>query len=410
MPARRLALVVIACASAAGCRPKVATPVRSQFLLAAGDSTFWVTTGENGIRVRGSPLQLARYGGRFYEIYLADDDRSYPDATIIGQRIYGRDLITNDSLLVFEDSIVAAFARQFSRDHPDEQPLGPNDDPPADPSLSATSEIVLVGEHGPYLSFEYRADATFADSEVAGFHTTMRGVIDLRNGKRASLTELFGARERKSVLGRGALLFRQAMDSVRASDDARARAAAETLGDFSFDSASFAIVAGRRAPTVEFLAPGHGERVGGFALTLPAIPLTTVPSWWVEVTEALADSVTPRGEELWRHNRLQLLAHDETDGAGASIVLVDSALRRWPAGRVSSPVWRVYWLDASTVDSAALGALARAFDEAALYSDETRTASCVECGRQRRGASADVRLAAYRASSHARHVRRGKGK
>ncbi|MDQ6830110.1 MAG: hypothetical protein M3081_14735 [Gemmatimonadota bacterium] len=408
MPVRRLALVVVACAAAASCRPKVATPARSQFLLAAGDSTFWVTTGENGIRVRGSPLQLARYGGRFYEIYLADDDRSYPDATIIGQRIYRRDLITNDSLLVFEDSIIAGFARRFADSHPDEQPLGPNDDPPEDPSLSATSEIVLVGEHGPFLSFEYRADATFADSEAAGFHSMARGVIDLRSGKRASLTELFGAKERKRLLARGAALFGQAMDSVRSSRDARAREAAETLADFAFDSSSFAIVADRRVPTIEFLSPGHGERVGGFALTLSAISVTIVPPWWAEVTEALADSETARGEALWHHGRLQLVAHDEPDASGSSIVLVDSALRRWPAGRVSAPVWRVYWLDGSSIDSVALGALSRAFDDAALYSDDTRTASCSGCGRYHRHGPGDIRLAARRASRLVRPSRRAK--
>jgi hypothetical protein len=40
---------------------------------------------------------------------------------------------------------------------------------------------------------------------------------------------------------------------------------------------------------------------------------------------------------------------------------------------VQGPVRQLYWLDDPPLDSASRRALARAFDESALYSDEART-------------------------------------
>ncbi|MEP6690400.1 MAG: hypothetical protein ABJD07_04540 [Gemmatimonadaceae bacterium] len=366
-------LVAVAVAPLGACRPRpVATPVRAEFLVLAGDSTFWVKTTPDGIRVRGSPLQLARYGGRFYEIYLADDDRSYEEATFVGERIYRRDIVSGDSLLVFADTVIANMAHAYSVEHPDALALGPNEEPPDDPGETASSEIVVVGQHGPYLSYEYRADASSVDGD--GIHAMRRGVLDLRSGDGASVADLFGATEATRVLQRGRSLFKQAMDSVRASTDARARAAAPTLSDFTFDAESFAVIAERRTPQVEFVAPGRGPQVGGFALTLQPITVAA-PSWWGEVTDALAEGRDAGGDDRWTHDKLVLLARDHGEARGTDLVLVDSAHRRWPAGRVSSPVWRVYWLEHPAVDSASLRALSRAFADAALYSDDARTAS-----------------------------------
>src|SRR3712207_8117652 len=92
-------ILSVACA----CGP-AAPPPTAEFLVAAGDSTYWVRTDTTGVRVRGSPILLARYGGQFYEVYVTDDDRSFADATFVGQRVYRRDLVTGDSALVLEDS------------------------------------------------------------------------------------------------------------------------------------------------------------------------------------------------------------------------------------------------------------------------------------------------------------------
>ena len=82
-------------------------PPRTEFLVANADSTFWVTAGARGIRMRGAPIVLAREAGRFHELYVADDDRSFYDAIFVGQRLYRRDLITGDSMQLLSDGEVA---------------------------------------------------------------------------------------------------------------------------------------------------------------------------------------------------------------------------------------------------------------------------------------------------------------
>src|SRR5262245_19826431 len=74
----------------AGCRNAPAVtgkPPAADFLVTAGDSAFWVSTIDGRLRIRRAPLTLAYYDGRFYELYVADDDRSYFDALLIGQRV-----------------------------------------------------------------------------------------------------------------------------------------------------------------------------------------------------------------------------------------------------------------------------------------------------------------------------------
>ena len=73
---RLLGLAVLACASACNRVGAVKAPTAS-FLVAAGDSTFWVTLDARGPVVRRSAILLAQYGGRFYEVYVVDDDRSF---------------------------------------------------------------------------------------------------------------------------------------------------------------------------------------------------------------------------------------------------------------------------------------------------------------------------------------------
>src|SRR5206468_3726919 len=102
--ASSLALLGVAGCRAAAPRP-VGKPPAADFVLAAGDSSFWVRSENGTVSVRGAPLELAHVDGRFYEIYVEDDDRSFEDAVLVGQRVYRRDLISGDSLLVYEDTI-----------------------------------------------------------------------------------------------------------------------------------------------------------------------------------------------------------------------------------------------------------------------------------------------------------------
>ena len=355
---------------AAGCRTERAAPPRAEFLVAAGDSTYWVSSGPRGIRSRGSPIQLARFGGRFYEIYVVDDDRSYSDAEIIGQQVWRRDLITDDSALLFRDTTILGLERWYARAHPDDQRLEPDDALGDTPHVSATSRFDVLDQFGPFMSYDYRADLIVTGGDE--WHIARRGVLDLRDGGNATLASLFGDSTALSLRKEGSVRFSQALDSVLASSDARAREAAGAIGDFEFDSSSFALLSLGRAPAVEFVAPGHGSRAGGLILPLPPIRVPQ-PSWWRGVRPSLASSSDSTGE-IWRHGAIQLTARLSDEEDTAHLTLVDSAGREWPVGVTGTPVRRIYWLNRPATDSTTIRALARAFDEAALYSEDARTA------------------------------------
>lgn len=356
--------------AAAGCRSEGATPPRAEFLVAAGDSTYWVSSGPRGVRTRGSPIQLSHYDGRFYEVYVIDDDRSYTDAEIIGQQVWRRDLITGDSTQIFRDTTIAGLAGWYARAHPDDRPLEPDEDLDESPHVLATSRLDVLDQFGPYLSYNYTADLIVTGGDE--WHLSRSGVLDLRRGGDASLAALLGDSTARQVARKGRALFGQVLDSVLASGDARAREAAGAIGDFEFDSSSFALVALGRLPALEFIAPGHGSRAGGLILPLPPIRIPT-PAWWSEAGRWLAASADSAGLS-WRHDGYRLTARLSKDDDDAQLVLVDSMQREWSVAETAIPVRRIYWLDHQKTDSTTIRALARAFDEAALYSDDARTA------------------------------------
>jgi hypothetical protein len=351
----------------------------SDFLIAAGDSTFWVTTGSRGVRVRGSPLILARFGGRFYELYVTDDDRSYYDAVFTGQRVYRRDLERGDSMAVVEDTAVALAAAAYAAAHPNEAPLDSDEDVADNPSLSVTSDVDILNAYGPYLSFEYhgaRAGRAVPDSGESG-EEVRRGVVDLRSGRTVTVRALFGPRGGDSVLALGRRAYAAALDSVRvreAQSDDRARLAGKSLVDFAFDPASFFLTDIDREPAVAFFVPGRGAQ-GGRSLGLPPMH-APAPDWWID-ERALLPAVG-RGPDstadVWPHPPNVLIARYDSAGM-ARLALVDATRREWPIGRLPTPVRRVYWLDDPTFDPAMRRALIRAFDESALYSDDARAAS-----------------------------------
>jgi len=354
----------------AACRQPHKTPPAGEFLVLAGDSTFWVHTGAEGIRARGSPLHLARYRGRFYEVYITDDDRSYTDALIVGQQMYRRDLLSDDSALVFEDTTISHIARWYGRAHPSDHPLEEDDDPDAEPHVTAQSELNTVAQHGQYLSYEYKADLTVTGSEE--WHIARRGVVDLRAAAEPTVADIFGASNGQYILRRGRTLFAQARDSLRASRDSISHEAARAIGDFRFDDASFNIAEVNGEPAVKFYAPGHGARAGGYALPLPPIPVAA-PGWWEDARDGLPLSGGAT-DIAWKHAGYRVIARP-TRSDSALLSLVDSAGREWKIAALPALPRRIFWVDSASADSATRHALARAFDEAALYSDDVRAAS-----------------------------------
>ena len=365
-----LAATVALLAAPASCRnaKSAGVPPAASFLLVAGDSTFWVESHGGRVRVRRSPLLLTQLDGRFHELYLADDDRSYFDAIIVSQRIYRRDLLTGDSVVVLEDSTLAAIARDYAIAHPNEPRLAPDDEAAEDPSTQATADIELLDAVGPFLTIEQHVDIDVVGKRDQ--HTTRRGVIDLRNGYPVSVADLVGAEQERTILAQARRLLSAALDSVRRAHDDRARRAVSALTGFTFDTLSFALIDDDGVPAVAFLVPGHGARAGGLAL--PLAPLRIAPGpWWSAVRSTFPTA--PSTVSTWTGSAYDVVARDDSTGEGAQVAL-RAGPNEWIVAEVPSPVRRVYRLDTGVRDSAALRALSRAFDESSLYSGEARTA------------------------------------
>lgn len=396
-PIVRAALVILI--AAAACRHSHAAPPAGEFLVLAGDSTFWVHSGVEGIRARGSPLQLARYHGRYYEVYITDDDRSYTDALIVGQQMYRRDLLSDDSALVFEDTTISHIGRWYGRSHPNDHPLDTDDEPEAEPHVTAQSELTTVAQHAQYLSYEYKADLTVTGSEE--WHTARRGVVDLRDSGAPTVADIFGASNGQYILRRGRTLFAHARDSLRASRDSTARDAARAIGDFRFNDASFNIAEVNGEPAVKFYAPGHGARAGGYALPLPPIPVSA-PGWWQDARDGLPASGDASGIK-WAHASYRVIARPTREDS-ALLSLVDSTGHEWRIAELPALPRRIFWVDSASADSATRHALARAFDEAALYSDDVRAASA----HTHRAPVAKLRLASISHAPDRMAPRRGR--
>lgn len=378
MPRWPLVAVALALAACAPAPQSPAPPPPAEFLLAAGDSTFWVRSTGTGFRVLGAPLVIARYGGRFYEVYTIDDDHSFEDADFLGERLYSRDLATDDSSLVLADSIVPRLAREYARANPDARPLAPDEDGPDDPPNSATATIDFLEIHGPYLSYEYQLDTESPDE--GSWQGTRRGVVDLRATGSARLADIVGATTARQALARARAAFRSTSDSIRLAHDDRARRAARALGAFRFDERSFALTTVAGKPAVAFDLPAGDSDAAGLTLPLPPIPLDTLPEW-PEIRPTVP--VLHDGALRWARGGYSVLARADSGSETAEIAIADSAGREWRIATVTGPVHRLFPLDRPSVSAEQRRALAHAFEEAALYDENVRTASAPGAPRTR---------------------------
>jgi hypothetical protein len=163
-----------------GSSPK---PPDAEFLVATADSTFWVHSDAQGIRVRAVPMTLTSFDGRFHEVFIADLDRSFDDAVFTGERVYVRDLQSNDSTLVYDDTTILSMAARHARAFPDANPLGPDDDTPADPRITVSGETDVLEVRGPYALLEHRS--TY-EMPAGAQHDTVHAAVDLRSGRAAT--------------------------------------------------------------------------------------------------------------------------------------------------------------------------------------------------------------------------------
>lgn len=366
-----LATLAVACAGAD--RARSDGPPRAEFLVNSSDSTFWISTGNGDTRVRGVPLVLARYDGRYYELFTADDDRSYDDALLLGERLYRRDLLSGDSAIVFADTTVPRIADEYARTHPDERPLPPDEDGSADPSTSATAEVDILDVIGPYVSYEYHVDVDLKGHRP--WHSTRRGVIDLRNAREPRLAELFGTSAANLVASTGRKIYEQTRDSIvraRQSLSSGDRRAAEAIEALQFDDRSFSLTAVAGSPAVSFGVPGHGEGAAGNIVELDPLKVDSVP-WWSASSAGLAHT-NDAGDDSWSGAGYSVVARYDTTGDFARLSIADSSHREWPIATIAAPIRRVDWLDRPPITSAQRKALLHAFDQAAAYDENARVA------------------------------------
>ena len=335
----------------------------TEFIVVASAPVFWVRSEAEGIRVRSAPMLLTQLDGRFHELYVTDDDRSYYDATFLGQHLYARDLISGDSTLLLSDTVMPALAAGYGRAHPEERPLTIDEEGASNPRIMGTTEIGILDVHGPWVSFDHVTDVDAVGARSR--HSAEQGVVDLRSGKRATLATLFGASE------------------------------AARLASLGHQETSFHIDVIDRAPVVHFteIQRDSEEPAGVASLATEAVE---PPAWWAPLLPHYADSVTP-SERRWTREGFALRARPASAGElRISIALVDDREGEWLLGTVPAPLHRVLWVDPAIAGDSTRTALTTAFNEAALYSEEARVVRGPRVTRADRGYSALVFPAASR--------------
>jgi hypothetical protein len=182
-------------------------PPTAEFLVSAGDQTYWVRSDNTGLRIRGSPLILARTGGRYYEIFVSEIDRSFPRALFSGERVFRRELATGDSAIIYDDTSIVRLSADYHAKHPRAQVLGPNDDPYDDVEIAAVGETDILNVLGPYVAIEHRLSIEHADEH--GEDDTTRAVVDLRNGKTVAFDRMLRDTTVQEAVGEGGLVNRR---------------------------------------------------------------------------------------------------------------------------------------------------------------------------------------------------------
>jgi len=378
----------------------------AEFLLTGVDSSFWIVTGPDagptGLSVRRAPLALTRVGGRWHELYLVEEDHSFPDAIFIVQELWRRDLVSQDSALVLGDSLVPALAAQYARANPDQMPLAPDEPEDDDPSIIAVAELSLLDVQGRYASVERYSDLHLPRRRER--HELRRAVVDIGRGAEVRLAALVGESAAVDIARRGRAALVASRDSARRVAGEFDAAAAAALDRFTFDDRSFALTQVADQPGVVFYAVGRGDAADGFALPLSPIAFTG-GAWWDSARVELPvadDSRSGRGRgtaasgSRWRRGELSVMATPDDEqsvppgsrsrpptsgyGSGTAIssqrlTLRDSSGREWPLGSVSASAQRLYWLDRGGVSERERRAIARAFYESAFHDGTLRAAS-----------------------------------
>jgi hypothetical protein len=388
-------------------------PPDAEFLIAAGDSTYWVRSTKDGIRVRSAPILLTEADGRIHELFITDETHDYAQATFSAGRIWARDLLREDSLLLFDDGAVGRELEAWRRRHPGAAPVDPEvDDVPDEPPTSAIEELTIVEVHGAWVSFGQSLDID-VEGRTDHVHRVRRGVLDLQSGRQAALTDLFGAAEADRLEAAGRAALAAVRDSIAAATDDRAEQARSVLGSFVFDPLGFSLTDVAREPAVAFLVPGTAADGTALSLHLRAIPAAT-PGWWPPVQATLPVWSADSSMLAWDRGAYRIVARPLEGGERLALVIVaadstSTARREWPIATVGTPAYQLVALDAAPLTDALRRALSRAFDRSSAVDGTVQRASL-----DRSGGSATwspryiVRL--VRLSEAARSMRRSRAR
>lgn len=160
-------------------------PPSAEFLVADANTTYWVRSGPRGISARTSPLILTSTGNRFYEVYIDDVTRSYDDAFFAREPIYSRDLLTGQRKLLYEETRVSAWEKEYLAGNPEARLLDPDEEGSEDVRVAASGETDIFAVAGPYVLYNRRATLERGDVLQSD---SAREAIDIRSGASVALT------------------------------------------------------------------------------------------------------------------------------------------------------------------------------------------------------------------------------
>ncbi len=356
----------VACSDATERIPRVSsTPPAAEFLVAAGDSTYWVRSNAAGLRVRSAPLLLTRADGAFHELRIVEDVVDYLDAEFVREQLYAYPLGRTDSVLLFDNASVTAAMQQWLREHPDEQPIDRTEEEAPDPASSAAEFLEVIDVHGRWLSWAYSLDVDI-DGAVSHTHLRKRGVVNIESGAAATLDSLVSPTEAARILAAGRASLDTMLAVVRQAGDARAARARETLHTFAFDPTSFSIGNEGRTPSITFHVAGTGSDGEALELLLPSIAVAEPTAWWSAVEPMIpiwgGDSLNVR----WSQGLYTVTGAVDSSRSSIALSLVADTIDAtpWPLAIVPMPAYQFIALDRPSLDSTLRMTLERAFERA----------------------------------------------
>jgi hypothetical protein len=355
--------------TACGDPPKGALP-SAEFLLATGDSTYWVRASAEGLSVRSSPLLLTWDGQELHELFVTDDEVAWPDAVFLAQRLWRRSLISGDSIELASDSVISPLVGRYRAEHPGDPPLSDDEPLEVEPTETASSEFEILDAHGPYISWVRHLDVDVADS-LSHRHERSWRVSDVRTGATVSCSTLFGAAMGARFGAASARAFDVVRDSMQRVLSRDSLEAPVRHGALRFDPHAFSLSDRDGDPRIipMIAAPNGAGQLVSLALPFVDVPAPH-PAWW-RAASAMLPRVTRDSTTLvWTRPAYVVIGNAAADHDRLTFALGSPSTSRGREQVIATlpgPAWSVFALDEVPLNAPLRRALARAFDDAQQY-------------------------------------------